>query len=374
MPTQWYFEHDGKPQGPFLLSQLKKLAALGRLRPTDLVWQEDQMQRIPASQLKGIFSNSPPLPKTQSRSSAIPPLLPTPPNGPPPLPEDANLPHGMRTPDLPIHGDSSRPTFWQRHGFKMGMGAVGAIILFLAALASSSAEFQEGFAEVPERTTKPQVRDDSLQQTVIARKMTKKQFLENRNHKEEGLGHSSKTITIEFLPHKAGSTAEYHISIPGVGIAEHIWSFNSDGMINDLTKRIGGRSLRSYSTSPDKRVVRDEYVGVIAGGEYGGQFVTCLKLGARLGDSWEVDDAKYSVQEFGTFVSKYDGKTRTTVSIRQELPPLPNGKIIALTSVYAEGVGLIRKDGETPAGPTRWELIEPESSMNLTREERAFYE
>lgn len=132
MPAQWYFEHDGRPQGPFLLSQLKKLAALGRLRPTDFVWQEDQSRKISASELKGIFSNSPPLPKTQSRSPVVPPPLPTTSNSPPPLPDDANLPHGIRMPELPDIGDGVLPTFWRRHGFKIGVLAVVACVFLVA--------------------------------------------------------------------------------------------------------------------------------------------------------------------------------------------------------------------------------------------------
>ncbi|WP_437191361.1 GYF domain-containing protein [Planctomicrobium sp. SH527] len=134
MSDQWYIEFQGKEQGPFLMSQLKKLAALGRLQPTDLIWQESHSQKIPASELKGIFSNSPPLPKTQSRSPVVPPPLPTTPNGPPPLPDDAKLPHGVRTPELPNNGDGGRPKFWQRHRFNVGIGAV-AVCVFMAAVA-----------------------------------------------------------------------------------------------------------------------------------------------------------------------------------------------------------------------------------------------
>lgn len=80
MPSQWFISHDGRELGPFLPSQFKKLAEMGQLLPTDIVWRDDNPKRIPASKIKGLFqhtpehsnkiANPPPHPSQQDRPAA----------------------------------------------------------------------------------------------------------------------------------------------------------------------------------------------------------------------------------------------------------------------------------------------------------------
>jgi len=51
----WYFEWDGKTFGPFSGVELKDLAALGRLQPTDLVWKEGTDKHVIAAKVKHLF-------------------------------------------------------------------------------------------------------------------------------------------------------------------------------------------------------------------------------------------------------------------------------------------------------------------------------
>jgi|GEM_PF-5330805 len=55
MGQQWFYEHDGKEHGPVSGSELKKLSAMGVLKATDLVWERDHTDRIPASGVEGLF-------------------------------------------------------------------------------------------------------------------------------------------------------------------------------------------------------------------------------------------------------------------------------------------------------------------------------
>lgn len=44
MSQQWHYAQDGQQQGPITPSELKSLAASGKIRPTDLVWREGMDQ------------------------------------------------------------------------------------------------------------------------------------------------------------------------------------------------------------------------------------------------------------------------------------------------------------------------------------------
>lgn len=72
METQWYYTSDGQQVGPESASQLRTLAASGRLRPTDLVRKEGRSEWLPALRIKGLFpqepvnSEPPPLPESHS--------------------------------------------------------------------------------------------------------------------------------------------------------------------------------------------------------------------------------------------------------------------------------------------------------------------
>jgi hypothetical protein len=52
----WYFEWDGKTFGPYSATQLKELAGLGRLQPTDMVWKEGMTKRVLADHVRHLFA------------------------------------------------------------------------------------------------------------------------------------------------------------------------------------------------------------------------------------------------------------------------------------------------------------------------------
>lgn len=62
----WYYKYNGDRKGPISASELRQMAADGRLTPDDEVWRPGLMKWIKASAIKGITFNS------SSASNAIP--------------------------------------------------------------------------------------------------------------------------------------------------------------------------------------------------------------------------------------------------------------------------------------------------------------
>ncbi len=56
MAEKWYYSREGQQRGPLTPTQIKELVAAGKLTPTDLIWKEGLESWIPASRLKGLFS------------------------------------------------------------------------------------------------------------------------------------------------------------------------------------------------------------------------------------------------------------------------------------------------------------------------------
>jgi hypothetical protein len=55
MADEWYFSWDNNNFGPFSAAQLKELAALGRIQPTDSVWKEGMEKGVNADKIKNLF-------------------------------------------------------------------------------------------------------------------------------------------------------------------------------------------------------------------------------------------------------------------------------------------------------------------------------
>jgi predicted RNA-binding Zn-ribbon protein involved in translation (DUF1610 family) len=55
MVDQWYFAWENNKFGPFSAAQLKELAGLGRLQPTDTVWKEGVEKGVLADKVKYLF-------------------------------------------------------------------------------------------------------------------------------------------------------------------------------------------------------------------------------------------------------------------------------------------------------------------------------
>jgi hypothetical protein len=76
----WYYAKGGKQLGPFTLNQMRQFAAAGTLLPTDLVWEGDARDAVPASSVPELF----------------PPARPAPTSPPPTAPADAPKASPMR--------------------------------------------------------------------------------------------------------------------------------------------------------------------------------------------------------------------------------------------------------------------------------------
>lgn len=75
MAEHWFFAWDANRFGPFTEAELKHLAMLGRLQPTDTVWKEGVANGVAAHRIKNLFSRpAEPIPMNASPgvSSPIP--------------------------------------------------------------------------------------------------------------------------------------------------------------------------------------------------------------------------------------------------------------------------------------------------------------
>lgn len=73
MSEEWYVHRNGQQIGPLSSSQLQQMADAGSLGPNDLVAKVGGSSWTPASQVKGVFSKSPPsLPPLPMATSAGP--------------------------------------------------------------------------------------------------------------------------------------------------------------------------------------------------------------------------------------------------------------------------------------------------------------
>lgn len=85
MSEQWYYAKGGQRNGPITPDQLRQLASVGTLLPTDLVWKQGMSQWDEARKIKGLFpmqtaadpSLPPPVPTTATFASPSIPIVPT---------------------------------------------------------------------------------------------------------------------------------------------------------------------------------------------------------------------------------------------------------------------------------------------------------
>jgi hypothetical protein len=72
--TEWHYTIDGQPAAaPVSSAQLKQLAASGKLKPTDLVWQDGMLEWAQAGSVKGLF----PISTSLGDSAVVPPATTT---------------------------------------------------------------------------------------------------------------------------------------------------------------------------------------------------------------------------------------------------------------------------------------------------------
>jgi GYF domain 2 len=59
MPAKWYYSHDGQQtNGPCSGTELKKLAASGKLTPEDMVAKNRTVRLVKAGSVKGLFTTT----------------------------------------------------------------------------------------------------------------------------------------------------------------------------------------------------------------------------------------------------------------------------------------------------------------------------
>ncbi len=78
MSNLWCYERNGHEGGPISAQLLKQLASDGQITPADLIWKEGTDRKVPASHVKGLFTDA--MASTESPASVAaddqPPALP----------------------------------------------------------------------------------------------------------------------------------------------------------------------------------------------------------------------------------------------------------------------------------------------------------
>ena len=72
MTGRWFYAHDDNRIGPYSDQQLRDLADVGKILPTDTVWREGTSQGVPAAKVKNLF-----VPKADASSPAVVGVPPT---------------------------------------------------------------------------------------------------------------------------------------------------------------------------------------------------------------------------------------------------------------------------------------------------------
>lgn len=86
MESVWYYVVNGSQTGPVTMAELKAAATVGKLSPTDLVWQEGTADWVPARTVAGLFPSAPPPPPRPMPSTPPQPTYSISSPPPPPTP------------------------------------------------------------------------------------------------------------------------------------------------------------------------------------------------------------------------------------------------------------------------------------------------
>jgi len=121
MADQWYFASGQNKLGPFTSSEMRALAASGRLQPQDTVWKEGVDAGVAASRIKNLFHGRD-VASSRTEVSVPPPREPTVKHEAPPsptpdealpidksIPSDADLSLAEFRNGEPLHKDGSEP-------------------------------------------------------------------------------------------------------------------------------------------------------------------------------------------------------------------------------------------------------------------------
>jgi len=59
MGENWFIGRGDEQLGPFTIFELKDLGTAGKVEPTDLIWNEEMSNRVPATRVKGLLPPKP---------------------------------------------------------------------------------------------------------------------------------------------------------------------------------------------------------------------------------------------------------------------------------------------------------------------------
>jgi hypothetical protein len=133
MATEWYYSRGSEKLGPISSPELRELAALGQLQPTDLVWKEGFADWIAASRVKDLVF----------AKAMKAPLRQTPPRNGDAIANAANLDESLLDAERPVVPSVSpirvsqkavAPRYPNLHRYLSALSAVAYIILIFGCL------------------------------------------------------------------------------------------------------------------------------------------------------------------------------------------------------------------------------------------------
>lgn len=184
----------------------------------------------------------------------------------------------------------------------------------------------------------------------------------------------SEELTAEFLPHKPGAVAYYESDL-GTAVMRHRYRFEEDGQIVQSLESVSGKYLGDIPPTIKTHTTAEGYVGTRVAST--GLWDNRLKLGAKVGESWTSDHDVpmiWTVENFGTYRTKYDGLERRSVTIRVQCKT--ENLDIDYREIYVEGIGFVLRTGRSTnikVNVRLDELAGGKSNKNLTDAERAFF-
>jgi hypothetical protein len=89
MATEWFYTKGDEEIGPVASKELKRMAGIGVLQPSDRIWKEGMPEWVPASTVTGLFPETP-VPTAPQATPSLPPV-------PPPMPKQSSEPSNPPT-------------------------------------------------------------------------------------------------------------------------------------------------------------------------------------------------------------------------------------------------------------------------------------
>ena len=359
MGQEWYYRQNGQKNGPISGAEMKQLAAAGKLQAADMIWKQGMEKWVPASSVTGLF----PAAQVPGATKVPPPLPPT--KVPPPLPPTKTVSPSDRATEAVKGLCQNAMSKWQRISTSTKVGIVGGtavvgillVLLFcilpLAWFFGKENRGSKSVANGPQWGVDPGRR---LSKEPRRKGQVEKVTPQKPSEEEKDV---PGVLTARYLPHLAGTTRHYDaVMYAGDGskpVLRSKHSYEDNGIIRKTTVKAGLlvgkdvddpkakikwlRTMNIAAKYPDHYRRNGNFI------ENGSHLAEnemifwepALKVGAKPGDSWDVEIAGTKITFTFTQFTKHKG--RSAAIIRQDMS-FPNSTMVTFHT-YVKDVGMV---------------------------------